>query len=48
MGAMETMLRMVDRLMEAGLSEDEAIECVSRLLVLAGEVFEDEPSAEAA
>lgn len=33
---MDMWLKMVERLIEAGLSEDEAIEAVSRLLVLAG------------
>lgn len=35
---MEAWIRMVERLIEAGLTEDEAIEGVSRLLVLAGAV----------
>lgn len=33
---MDTWRKMVDRLIELGLSEDEAIEVVARLAVLAG------------
>lgn len=45
---MERVLRMVEQLIEAGLTEGEAIEAVARLLVLAGHVGEDELEAEAA
>lgn len=49
MGSMDKMLRMVERLIEAGLTEEQAIEAVARLLVLTGEVDSDaDPEAEAA
>lgn len=41
---METLLRMVQQLMEAGLTEEEAIDAVSRLAVLSG-WLEDETEA---